>query len=192
MKVKTEDLRGELQNYINEHISVARKLLDLNIFLLNYKAGTDVWSALEAIEHLNLYGDFYIPEIRKRIEENKFRPAAPYFKSSILGNYFVKTVMPKDKLNAMKTFKSMNPNGSKLDRSVIEKFIAEQKEMLQLLEFAQKVNWSKTKTSISISKVLKLRLGDTFRVCVYHDKRHIQQAERAVLEAERAVKTEKL
>ena len=41
----------------------------------------------------------------------------------------------------------------------------------------------KTKTAISISKLIKLRLGDTFRVLIYHNERHIKQAERAIKEA---------
>ena len=36
---------------------------------------------------------------------------------------------------------------------------------------------TKTKTAISISKLMKLRLGDTFRFVTAHNERHLLQAE---------------
>ncbi len=59
---------------------------------LQYKS----WSILECLEHLNLYGDFYIPEIKNRIESSKTLPKEN-FKSRILGNYFAKSMLPKEK-----------------------------------------------------------------------------------------------
>jgi hypothetical protein len=42
---------------------------------------------------------------------------------------------------------------------------------------AQKVDLTKVKTAISLSKFIKLRLGDTLRFLVYHNERHILQAQ---------------
>lgn len=81
----------------------------------------------------------------------------------------------------MNTFKEMNPFEKKLDQSVIDKFIKQQKELLDLLKSAESKNLTKIKTRISISKWIKLRLGDTFRVIIYHNFRHIKQAEKAIL-----------
>lgn len=41
---------------------------------------------------------------------------------------------------------------------------------------ARNKDLGKIKTSISISKWIKLKLGDTFRVIIYHNERHIVQA----------------
>jgi len=76
----------------------------------------------------------------------------------------------------MKTFKSMNPIHSQLSLEVITKFLDQQKQLLQLLTRAQQVDLKRVKTSISISKWIKLRLGDTLRVVVYHNQRHMKQA----------------
>ena len=83
-------------------------------------------------------------------------------------------------MKPMKTLKSTNPNGSKLDKGTIKKFINQQKRTLKLLDAARKVSLNKTKASISIAPILKLKLGDTFRVVIYHNERHIAQALRAV------------
>jgi hypothetical protein len=146
---------------------------------LNYKSNEESWSILECIEHLNRYGDFYIPEISKRIKNSSFQKS-PVFKSGIIGNYFAKSMLPKENLNRMKTFKSMNPNKSVLDRSVLDKFISQQDIILGLLAKARNTDLSKVKTSISISKWMKLRLGDTFRVVIYHNLRHVIQAKRVL------------
>lgn len=45
---------------------------------------------------------------------------------------------------------------------------------------AQQVSLNKTKTGISISTWIKLKLGDTFKVVIYHNKRHIVQALKAL------------
>lgn len=144
---------------------------------LNWKENPESWSVLECLEHLNLYGDFYLPEIRRRIQEAKARGASPEFKSGLLGNYFAESMLPKEKLNKMKTFKDKNPAGSRLDKTVLSRFIEQQKEMLELLKKAREVNLTKVKTSISITKLIKLRLGDTLRVVIYHNQRHVVQAQ---------------
>ncbi len=47
-----------------------------------------------------------------------------------------------------------------------------------LLEQSRDTNLTKIKTSISISKWIKLRLGDTFRIVIYHNLRHITQVKK--------------
>ncbi|MBR9919797.1 MAG: DinB family protein [Bacteroidetes bacterium] len=179
MQFPTDELIEDLIQRTQDHLNRVEKLKELSAERLNKKPAPESWSVLECIEHLNRYGDFYIPEFKRRIEKAPRNPS-PVFKSGWLGNYFAKSMLPKEKLNKMNTFKSMNPGGSNLDKSVLEKFTRQQKQLLQLLEQARKVNLQKTKTNISISKWIKLRLGDTFRVVVYHNFRHVVQAEKVV------------
>lgn len=87
-------------------------------------------------------------------------------------------MIPKEKLNKMKTFKSMNPIKSNLDKSVLSEFISQQKQMSNLLNDAENIDLNKVKTSISISNFIKLKLGDTFRFVILHNLRHVEQAKR--------------
>lgn len=146
---------------------------------LNRRSTSDSWSVLECIEHLKRYSDFYNPEIAKRIQESR-HPAQEVFRSGLLGEYFAKTMLPKEKGSKMKTFKVMDPIHSNVPRSVLDTFIEQQKVLLGLLDQARKVSLNKTKTSISISKLIKLKLGDTMRVVVYHEQRHMKQIERVL------------
>ena len=84
-----------------------------------------------------------------------------------------------DTLQAIKQYFA-NGSGSSLDINVIDRFIIQQKVFLELIENSKKANLTKTKTAISISKLIKMRLGDTFRFIVAHNQRHLIQAESAI------------
>lgn len=177
MKISTSEFLNELRNRTAEHLQFAEMLSLKTENDLNFRTSTESWSTLECLEHLNRYGDFYIPEIIRTIS-SAGKPSQFYFKPGILGNYFAKSMLPKEKLNTMKTLKAMNPIHSNLDKSVVDTFIKQQKKMLELLEEAQYIDLEKTKTSISISKLIKLKLGDTFRFVIYHNARHVEQIKR--------------
>ncbi len=180
MKMNANQLISELENYTKNHLEKAEKFKNQPIENLTQRPTPESWNVLECLEHLNRYGDFYIPEMRRKMD-NSFYPISKDFKSGILGNYFAQMMLPKEKLNKMKTMKKTNPIRKELDKKVIDKFIEQQKEILELLVLAKEKNLNKIKTGISISNWIRLKLGDTFRVVIYHNERHIQQAERALL-----------
>jgi len=177
MKISSYPLIVDLKNTTQENLRFAESLLQKTDDILNKRLSEESWSVLECFEHLNRYGDFYIPEIGQRISSSR-TSFHQIFKPGILGNYFAKIMLPKEKLNTMNTLKSMNPIHSELSKKVILEFINQQNQLLDLLEKAKHVDINKTKTSISISRLIKLKLGDTFRFVIYHNLRHIEQAKR--------------
>lgn len=184
MKIVTNELIAELVEKTRININKAEGFRKLSEKELNYKESIDEWSILECMEHLNIYGDFYNPEIKERIEKTK-TTSTKIFKSGVIGNYFVNLISPKEKLNKMKTLKENNPLGSHLDKTVIDRFVNQQKECLELIEKSKKINLTKTKTAISITKLVKLRLGDTLRFITAHNERHLLQAENILRKANR-------
>lgn len=175
MTIESEKLIQDLIERTRININQSEKFSTLSTEKLNFKNGQKSWSILECFEHLNLYGDFYIPEIKARIETSKTLPKTN-FKSGVLGNYFAKSMLPKEKMNKMKTFKDKDPIGRVLDNTTIQRFISQQEQIINLLDKSRKIDLNKTKTSISITNLIRLKLGDTFRVVVYHNERHIEQA----------------
>lgn len=174
--MQTEKLIQSLVEQTKEIINHVETLREHDLNTLTWKVNPESWSILECLEHLNLYGDFYLPEIANKIKrstssnEEKFNPG-------FLGNYFAKSMLPKEKLNKMKTFKDKNPLHAKLDKSVIEKFINQQTELLKLLNQAKNVSLNKVKIATSISRFIQLKLGDTFRFFINHQIRHMKQIE---------------
>lgn len=179
MKISATTLLHELTMMTTRHLAEARRWQKLPIEQLNARPAADAWSTLECLEHLNLYGDFYLPAMQQQMGKSRFAPR-PYFRSGLLGNYFANSMLPKDKLNKMKTFQNMNPAGSQLDAGVLERFIQQQERLLQILGQARNTDMERIRIPITISKWIRLKLGDTLRFVIYHNERHIQQAQRAL------------
>lgn len=177
--MKSEELLNELIELTVKNMNSVQEFKKLPIETLKQKENLKSWSVLECIEHLNKYGRFYIPEIQQKIENSNYQKSE-HFKTGVLGNYFAKSMLPKEKLNKMGTFKSMNPIYDKTEAEALDQFIFQQEQLIELLKKAKSANLTKTKTAISISKWIKLRLGDTFKVVIYHNYRHIIQAKKVV------------
>ena len=180
MKISRQQLLTDLHDRTNTHLMEAKSLVHLDFDLLNLKSDANTWSVLECLEHLNLYGDFYLPEISQVIKKAKANPESVEFRSGVLGNYFAKSMLPKEKLNKMNTFKDKNPNGSNLSKEVIDRFISQQERTLKLLDKCAEIDLTRNKTAISISNFIKLRLGDTLRVLIYHNERHMVQIKKTL------------
>lgn len=175
--MKANDLIQTLIEQTRQIMNQAEKLRNLDLNAVTWKNDPTSWSILECLEHLNLYGDYYLQEMENAIK-NSITKSEETFKSGLLGNYFSQSMLPKEKLNKMKTFKDKNPLNAKLDWNVLDRFIDQQMQLIQLLNAAQKVSLNKVKIKVSIAKFIKIKLGDTFQFVVNHNIRHFQQIDR--------------
>ena len=180
MNTSSQQLLSELIAQTEKATATVRAYRDLSSEQLNFKPGPESWSILECLEHLNLYGDFYLPEMERRILAAKPVSNPGIFRSGLIGNYFANLMKPGKKMIKMQSTKDKNPvhAQSTLSAATIDRFLKQQDHLLRLLQLAKKVDLTRTKTAISISKMIKLRLGDTFRFYVYHIERHVAQAEK--------------
>lgn len=140
------------------------------------------WSANECLQHLNSYGDYYLPAIEKALQQRS-TPSTHPFKPGWLGGWFTRmmqtnpTGLPAKK---MKAPKQHAPIALQPSHEVIARFIDQQEHLLQLLQQAEKANLSHIKVPISIAPMMKLQLGDVLAFLVAHNHRHVQQAQRAL------------
>lgn len=146
---------------------------------------TGQWSAAQCLEHLNIYGRYYLPAIEKAIQEAKRKgsSATGNFTSGWLGDYFAKLMRPKPDghLKAkMKSPKNAVPSAHPDPRAMLAEFIDQQEKLLQLLTAAAAVNLNQVRIPISIAPWLRLKLGDTFLFLTAHIERHLLQADRAI------------
>lgn len=178
--MQTENLLQSLLEQTRQIINQVEKLKTCDLQTLNWRENEASWNILECLEHLNLYGEFYLPQIESKINNSTAKPDNE-FKSGFLGNYFAKIMLPKEKLNKMKTFKDKNPLNTKLDKTVIDTFIDQQIKLLDLLNQARKVSLNKVKIQTSISSLITLKLGDTFQFFINHLIRHLNQIDRIQL-----------
>lgn len=177
MQIEKELLIKELLTLTEQAIKYAQEFKTLSERELNFKNNSTEWSILECVEHLNLYGDFYLPEIERTILESEQKFDNTIFKSSFIGNYFANLMKAKNgKIKKMKTPKDKDPLNSSLSITTIDRQVKQLEKLKMLLVQSRTINLTKMKTAISLTKLIKLRLGDTLRFVVYHIERHILQA----------------
>lgn len=180
MKITQHTLIEELLSMTQEIVNQAEKYKLLPMDQVSWKPNLKSWSILECLEHLNLFGEFYLDEIKKRME-NSNKKANLFFRSGLFGNYFANAMLPKNgKAKKIKTFRDKDPSNSTLPPETIDRFLKQQQQMLKLLKEAEQYDLNKIKTSIAIP-VVKIKLGDTFRVIIHHNQRHIWQAENVLI-----------
>ena len=180
MKAPAQELISDLSDETREIISLVKKHLSPlshEGFLL--RPDEKSWSPAECLEHLNLYADHYYPVIQRKMNE-----AGPFktdyqFKSGFTGNFFAKSLRPG---KGMKLAAPSDKNPAKigLQPKVLERFIRNQNTMLDLLKTARKRDLNGIKIPLSISTLIKFKLGDTFRFLIYHNQRHVLQAVKAM------------
>ena len=67
---------------------------------------------------------------------------------------------------------------------MLSEFINHQHHLLNLLQIARTANLEYNRVPISLTKLIKLKLGDTFRFFIAHEQRHFLQIERTLKEVE--------
>lgn len=179
MKIKTSLLIDELVGQTKRASATVSEFKKLDTEELHFKKTPDQWNILECIEHLNLYGNFYLPEIEKQLLSQPLIQEDLVFKSGLVGNYFVKLMSVQNgKVKKMKSPSDKNPAVGNPNATTLSRFLKQQELLLSLLEQARQTNLTKTKTAISLTPLVRLRLGDTLRFLVAHIQRHVTQAER--------------
>lgn len=180
--MQTEDLLQRLAEECSFVYNEVEKLKHLETSVLTWRQDSASWNVLECLEHLNRYGLHYLPAIEAAIQNAGSAPKKN-FTGGWLGQYFAKSMLPKEKLNKMKTFKDKNPLGTPLDKTVITTCLQQQVKMMALIEKSRAISLD-VRVSTSLSSMLKLKLGDTYQFVINHNLRHIQQV-RAILEEQR-------
>ncbi|MCF6401628.1 DinB family protein [Chitinophaga filiformis] len=190
VKFETPVLLKELHLQIDELLKTANEqFVPAPEDVLLQQPAPEKWSVAQCLDHLNAYSRFYVPAMEKAIQSaltGSLPPApADTFKSGWLGNYFTKMMEPKTdgqpgmKMQAPKAYRPM----SNLDAGkVVSEFIGWQQQTKALLDRAQHVNLQRIKIPTTLGNWLKFSLGDTFRFVIAHERRHMAQALRAMMQ----------
>lgn len=169
----------ELESLVEKHLETAVIIYqNLSVSELTTPPTYGGWSIAQCLEHLNRYGSYYIPNIQKALSSVSQLPDSTVLKSSWFGNYFVNTMDPKTGTKKYKAFKAYVPGTIQNPHEVVATFIRQQEDLLLAIRKAFEVDVNAAKIPISISKWIRLTIGDTLRFLVAHDERHYLQAER--------------
>ena len=183
-KYKSEELIDLLEKDVHQIIAAAEHLKTADPVKLSYCSKDGQWSVAQVMEHLNMYCRHYLPVIEKSIVHIS-KDTNAWFVPGFWGNYFTKMMMPKNVYEIkkkMKTTRVFIPDKGANVEGVFNEFLQHQQKMLQLLEVSRRRNLSTIHIPITISRFIRLKLGDMFRFLVAHEQRHLIQARNAVKE----------
>ena len=184
-RLKVSELCGTLGQHVTETIEKARELQQMNDADLNRAPAPGKWSIAQVVEHLNSYNRYYMPEIEKAIQHGRALgiEAKPDYKPGWFGNYFTRMMEPTTEGRVTKKYKAPKdhiPVANLDSKKVLSEFIESQNRLIDFLQQAEHTDIGKLKVPISISKYIKLKLGDTFRFLIAHQQRHFIQVANTV------------
>ncbi|HRP56271.1 DinB family protein [Agriterribacter sp.] len=168
-------LERETEKHLTEAVRIFQNLPEQTLLK---PAANDGWSIAQCLAHLNSYGRFYLPAIAYALDHPAGNASAENFKSGWLGNYFTRMMQPGNSTKKYTSPKDHSPAADLNAPAVIAEFIEQQERLIMYLRKAKAVNIGATRVPISISKWVRLKLGDTFRFLIAHNERHILQAKK--------------
>lgn len=168
-------LLEQLQADTRQLIATATFLKNEDPGFLLQQPAPGKWSVIQVLEHLNSYGIYYLPALANGLK--KGGPSEKKFQPGWLGNYFTNLMLPKEGVvkNKMKAPKNHRPAFHADAYPILETFLEQQHRLLELLELAKQKNIGTIRIPISLSRLIRLKAGDTFRFFIAHEQRHFVQ-----------------
>ncbi len=145
---------------------------------INWKPSEEKWSIGECLEHLAITHKLYTSQIKQL--QPLFEDSSGdsnKFKHTFSGRMILKYVDPNSTTRS-KTFKVFKPSMKQINTNIIGSFCEEVGSMISFAEKLHGVDLTKLKISSPVSKLLKMNIGDALLINLYHDKRHLNQAEK--------------
>jgi DinB superfamily len=185
-QINSNTLIDLLQNDVRELLLQCTILQNTDPFLLQQQLSAGKWSVAQVLEHMNFYARYYITAIEKKLHLNQTGPNEN-FTPGWLGNYFTSLMRPtaeKSIKHKMKSPANAVPSAQPNAVEMLHEFIHHQHHLLNLLQIARTVNLEYNRISISLTKLISLKLGDTFRFFIAHEQRHFLQIENCLKQVE--------
>jgi len=163
--------------------TATRQFSGLSENQINWKPSEEKWSIGECIDHLVVTHKLYnskVNELQPLFEdcgEGSFK-----FKHTFSGRMILKYVDPNSTTKA-KTFKVFKPSMRQINTNIIRSFCEEVETMISFAEKLHGADLTKLKISSPATKLLKMNVGDALLINLYHDKRHLNQAKKIMMEA---------
>lgn len=171
-------LEASVENHLQYAIHDLQNRSEEELLRLSVTGG---WSVAQCLEHLNSYGRFYLPELNKALARSQ-QVDQTEFRSTWLGRYFKEMMDPSTGKRKYKAFQSHIPEKNLNAYAVIAEFIQQQEDLLSCLQKAYHADLD-SRVPISITRFVRLKVGDVFQFLIAHDERHLQQAGRNLVQS---------
>ena len=183
MKHVIKDVLHELDDILAYQAEYLRTHVDnIDESDLTWRPGQYRWNILEVIEHLNRFGEHYLPRLADIIDAPRHFKQSDIYNSGWIGEFFMKQTRPVNGVvpNKAKSPSRVNPFLRELDRSVIYEYKDQVERLRGMLQKLDSINLSKNRIPVLALGMLKLNLGDSLRFLTYHAERHFVQLDNLV------------
>jgi len=149
---------------------------------LNWKPSAERWSVAQCFDHLLTSNKGYLPIIDNVLAGYKrtFWQSMPVL-PGLMGKLLVKSMDPAS-TRKVKAPKRFQPAQSEISASVINDFVAQQKQMIDKMKATEHLDLEKIVITSPVAGVVIYSLMDAYRLIVVHEQRHFQQAKRVTEE----------
>lgn len=175
-------LLDTLQKELQDHLKLVLENFTIQTHtVLQEPSSSGGWSIVQCLDHLNGYGHYYLPLIKKALAETAVYKEKTKVKHTWLGRYFIKTMRADARVRKYKAFKNHIPNSDLDAYAVMAEFVHQSEQLLMHMEQSKNVDCNHIKINISISRFVKLNLYDVFGFLIAHNERHLKQASRNLI-----------
>jgi len=170
---------ANLQAEVQAMVATAEKeFAALTSEQLNWKATPEKWSIAECLEHLNIYSRYYNKSMKQRLSSATPQAATEAVRFSWIDKMSLDGVNPATmQTKKSSTLKRFNPSFSNTSPAVLSEFLQHQADLLQVLAEAEKYQLNKIKIPVEFFKLMRLTLGGCLQFMIFHQKRHLIQAQ---------------
>ena len=149
---------------------------------LNWKPSAERWSVAQCFDHLLTSNKGYLPIIDNVLAGYKrtFWQSMPVL-PGLMGKLLVKSMDPAS-TRKVKAPKRFQPAQSEISASVINDFVAQQKQMIDKMKATEHLDLEKIVITSPAVAAVTYSLMDAYRIIVVHEHRHFQQAKRVTEE----------
>jgi hypothetical protein len=168
----SRQLIAELQNADQRAIALVR---GLSVEQLNWKPRPESWSVGQCLEHLCLSGEVYLQPIETAL---KNQPPSPVqeITPGWFGAWFIRNYIAPSNKKA-RAPKKIAPVLSTVDPSILDRFLAMNREIRALIERAAPFDVNRIRFENPFVSIIRFTVGTGFEILSKHEVRHLLQAE---------------
>jgi len=171
----SRQLTAELQAADQRAIALAR---GLSVEQLNWKPRPESWSVGQCLEHLCLTGEVYLAPIAQALN-NQQRSPVETITPGWFGAWFIRSyIAPSPVTRKAVAPKNIRPVLSTVEPSVLDRFLAANREVRALIERARPYDVNRIRFVNPFIGIIRFTVGTGFEIIAKHEDRHLLQAER--------------